>query len=168
MKGDLCWSPSLRSVRTWLAHQNSVALGMSLSFSQAGFGLRIFKPSTQPILDPQHPQFKSLCWGYGTLASIHLHDLDGLKSYTCRNCRKKKPLLPLFSGATAHNCSHLAHLDDDRLHGLKNLELWKWNRELLSSKEKLMAWSRPLGTFLPHLDNGGYHSSTCSTTDFYE
>lgn len=122
---------------------------MSLSFGQAGFGLRIFKPSTQPILDPQYPQFKSFCWGYGTLASIHLHDLDGLKSYTFRNCRKKKSLLPLFSGAIAHNCWHPAHLNGDHLHGSKNLELWKWNRELLSSKEKLKVWSRPLGTFNP-------------------
>lgn len=156
-------------IGTWLAHQNMVALGMSLHFGQADFSFSSFKPSTHPVLDPppkKKPQFKSFCLGYCTLGSIYLHDLAGLKSYTCRNDRKKKSLLPLLSGVTAHSCSHLACLSGDHLHGSKNLELWKWNRGLLSSKGKLKAWSRPLGTFLPHLDNGGYRYSMCSTTGF--
>lgn len=88
-------SISKLAVGTWLAHQDSVAWGISLSFVKADFSLSSFKASTHPVLDPSTPPVQELLPGLRhpvsiqEMASIHLCDLGGLKSYTCKNHRKK-------------------------------------------------------------------------------
>lgn len=65
-----------------LAHHDSVALGKSLSVGQASSDLSIFKLSALACFTLLVPQLRNSCLGYCDLASIHPHDLDGLKKTT--------------------------------------------------------------------------------------